>query len=219
MSFQLFLWRDLFGSRTLFCYIIPSGQVIVSGSCYDYIADWLLHYVLRSFCISFGYRLISYNISWLITLPSISANESYYIAVAIRLYKDSNTDRDRGARFDSPGRFRNRAFFDPWITWTASVYTIHVTMFPRGSVCVYIIHAIKTNIHNYFAVRILSQQTQQKYRACIHAIASFYTVGFLQHVTNHISTNATYSTSGKFQFVDGRNVYKLQLSGPSRRSH
>jgi len=25
-------------------------------------------------------------------------------------------------------------------TWTHSVYTVHVTMFPRGSACVYIVH-------------------------------------------------------------------------------
>ena len=36
---------------------------------------------------------------------------------------------------------------------------------------------------------------------------SVYTV----HVTNHVSTNATCSTDGTFQFVDGRNVSKFQL--------
>ena len=30
--------------------------------------------------------------------------------------------------------------------WTASVYTAHVTMFPRGSVCVYLVHVVKTSI-------------------------------------------------------------------------
>ena len=35
--------------------------------------------------------------------------------------------------------------------WTASVYTVHVTMFPRGSACVYIVHVVKTSIRNYFA--------------------------------------------------------------------
>ena len=27
-------------------------------------------------------------------------------------------------------------------TWTASVYTVHVAMFPRGSACVYIVHMV-----------------------------------------------------------------------------
>ena len=35
-------------------------------------------------------------------------------------------------------------------TWTASVYTLHVTMFPRGSVCVHIVHVVKTSIRNFF---------------------------------------------------------------------
>ena len=35
--------------------------------------------------------------------------------------------------------------------WTASVYTVHVTMFPRGSACVYIVHVVETSIRNYFA--------------------------------------------------------------------
>ena len=67
-------------------------------------------------------------------------------------------------------------------TWTASVYTVHVAMFPRGSACVYIAHVAKTNIRNYFAkprqlfrirclqfvmcdhaLRILSQWTEKKY--------------------------------------------------------
>ena len=36
-------------------------------------------------------------------------------------------------------------------TWTASVYTVHVTMFPGGSTCVYIVNVVKTSIRNYFA--------------------------------------------------------------------
>ena len=36
--------------------------------------------------------------------------------------------------------------------WTASVYRVHVTMFPRDSACVYIVHLVKTDlIRNYFA--------------------------------------------------------------------
>ena len=36
-------------------------------------------------------------------------------------------------------------------TWTASVYTVHVKMFPRGSDCVYIVHVVHTIIRNYLA--------------------------------------------------------------------
>ena len=36
-------------------------------------------------------------------------------------------------------------------TWTAFIYTVHVTLFPRGSACVYIENVVKTSIRNYFA--------------------------------------------------------------------
>ena len=29
-------------------------------------------------------------------------------------------------------------------TWSASVYMVHVTVFPRGSACVYTVHVVKT---------------------------------------------------------------------------
>ena len=35
-------------------------------------------------------------------------------------------------------------------TWTASVDTVHVTMFPLRCVCVYIKHVMETGIRNYF---------------------------------------------------------------------
>ena len=38
-------------------------------------------------------------------------------------------------------------------TWTASVYTVQVTMFPRGFVCVYIVHVVKPTICNYCSQR------------------------------------------------------------------
>ena len=51
----------------------------------------------------------------------------------------------RDARFDSPHSLRLRGIFRPMSnehvsTWVASVYTVHVTMFPCGSACVYIVH-------------------------------------------------------------------------------
>ena len=36
-------------------------------------------------------------------------------------------------------------------TWIASVYTIHVIMFPRGSASVYIVYVVNISIGNYFA--------------------------------------------------------------------
>ena len=33
-------------------------------------------------------------------------------------------------------------------TWTASVYTIHATMYPRGSACVYIVHVLDRGHQN-----------------------------------------------------------------------
>ena len=30
--------------------------------------------------------------------------------------------------------------------WTTSVYTVHATMFPRGSACVYIVHMVFVTI-------------------------------------------------------------------------
>ena len=36
--------------------------------------------------------------------------------------------------------------------WIATVYTVHVTMIPRGSACVFIRHVVKTSIHNYFVI-------------------------------------------------------------------
>ena len=32
--------------------------------------------------------------------------------------------------------------------WTASVYTAHVTMFPRGSACVHIVHVLDRGHQN-----------------------------------------------------------------------
>jgi len=36
-------------------------------------------------------------------------------------------------------------------TWTATVYMVHVTRFPRGSVYAYIVYVVITNIEYYFA--------------------------------------------------------------------
>ena len=36
-------------------------------------------------------------------------------------------------------------------TGTATIYTVHVAMFPRGSACVDTVHMVKTSIGNYFA--------------------------------------------------------------------
>ena len=36
-------------------------------------------------------------------------------------------------------------------TWIASVYTVHVIMFLRGSARVYIVHVVNISIGNYFA--------------------------------------------------------------------
>ena len=36
-------------------------------------------------------------------------------------------------------------------TWIASVYTVHVIMFLRGSASVYIVHVVNISIGNYFA--------------------------------------------------------------------
>ena len=35
-------------------------------------------------------------------------------------------------------------------TWIASVYTVHVIMFLRGSASVYIVHVVSISIGNYF---------------------------------------------------------------------
>ena len=35
-------------------------------------------------------------------------------------------------------------------TWTASNYTVQITMFHRGSACVYVVYVVKTSIRNYF---------------------------------------------------------------------
>ena len=126
----------------------------------------------------------------------------------------------RAARFDSSGRFRNSTFFDQWVT----------SMCPRYSwtrACIYIVHVVKTGIRNHFAkprrscfeFRVYSlkcvimlctfylNELSRNITAYIQAIASVYTV----HVTNHVSTNASCSTSGKLNFVDDRNVCKYQL--------
>ena len=67
-------------------------------------------------------------------------------------YAVSASDRGRVARFDSPHRLRRQGVFQPISnehvsTWTASVYTVHVTMFLCGSACVYI-YVVKTSIRN-----------------------------------------------------------------------
>ena len=36
-------------------------------------------------------------------------------------------------------------------TWIASVYTVHVIMFLRGSASVYIVYVVNISICNYFA--------------------------------------------------------------------
>ena len=58
------------------------------------------------------------------------------------------------ARLDSPGKFLYRIFFDQWVTgtWTASVYTEHVTMLPLGSACVYIAHVLDRDHQHYLTM-------------------------------------------------------------------
>ena len=34
-------------------------------------------------------------------------------------------------------------------TWTASVYTVHVIMFPRSSACAYAVHVMKTSCFEF----------------------------------------------------------------------
>ena len=59
-------------------------------------------------------------------------------------------------------------------TWTASVYTVNVTMFPRGSACVYIVHVAfmiyETGIRNNFAktrrIVLNSMSTVCNVRSC-----------------------------------------------------
>ena len=40
-----------------------------------------------------------------------------------------------------------------WLCLCVSVYMVYVTMFPCGSAWVYIVHVVKTSIHNYFAIK------------------------------------------------------------------
>ena len=61
------------------------------------------------------------------------------------------------ARFDSPGRFRNRDFYDlsneHVSTWSASVYTLHVKKIPRGSTCVYFVHIDALSRKNIYGLK------------------------------------------------------------------
>ena len=49
-------------------------------------------------------------------------------------------------------------------TVTATIYTVHVAMFPRGSACIYTVHMVKTSVGNYFATyKIYSVQHSTVY--------------------------------------------------------